>query len=441
MKKVTQLFLICSLLLISVTVQINAQTDSIPTNELSTEPVIEWMHTLYRLIEAEGINPPNAARFLAYAGITTYESLLGGMVGNNSLAGQIWTMPDLPFPNENLTYDWLTVHNVAFSTMLSNLFINADPSTYETIEAHREASLLARTEVVGEDIVENSMVYGDALAKTLLQWVREDGYLQTRDMVYEIPIYEGAWEVTTEGAEPVEPFWWQIRTFILDEPYQCAVWMDVLYSTDENSTFYQQALEVIDAGRNLTAEQREIALYWVDTPGITGTPAGHWWSIANQMVEQLELPLGRAAELYAMLGIGMGDAFISAWAIKYNSNLLRPVTYIRDNIRASWSPFIESPSFPEYPSGHSVVSGAAWVVLSEMLGPMAFTDQTHIIYEHQPVERTFYSFEQAAEEAAISRLYGGIHYRSAIENGVRQGECVGEWAMDTIRLNPVFQGE
>lgn len=441
MKKIMQLIMIFAILIISGIIQINAQDEMPRTSDLPTEPVIDWMHTLYRLIETEGINPPNAARFFAYAGITTYQSLLGGMPGNNSLAGQIWTMPDLPFPDESRNYDWLTVHNVAFSTMLSNLFIGADVSTYATIEAQREAQLVARTEVVGEDIVANSMSYGDALGKALLEWVREDGYLDTRDLTYEIPVGEGWWEVTTEGAAPVEPYWSQIRPFILDEPYQCAVWTDVYYSTDETSTFYQQALEVIEAGRNLTAEQEEIVLFWIDTPGITGTPAGHWWSIANQMVELRQLPLNRAAELYAMLGIGLGDSFISAWTLKYSVNLLRPVTYIRDNIRASWSPYVESPSFPEYPSGHSVVSGAAWVILSQMLGPVAFTDQTHIIYEHQPVERTFYSFEQAAEEAAISRLYGGIHYRSAIENGVRQGECVGNWAMSSIRLNPVFQGE
>ena len=255
------LFLSCLLLLsFTVITPTKAQIEeSVPVAELPTEPIVEWMHILYNLIEAEGINPPNAARFFAYAGITTYESLLHGMPLNNTLAGQIFTMPDLPFPDYNLTYDWLTVHNVAFSTVLTNLFLNADPSTYETIRTHRDAQLEARTEIVGEDVVANSLAYGDALSKTLLEWIRDDNYMATRGLEYELPIGAGLWEITTAGAEPVEPYWGEIRPFILDHASNCAVWLDVPYDTDENSTFYQQAVEVINAERNLTAEQQEIA--------------------------------------------------------------------------------------------------------------------------------------------------------------------------------------
>lgn len=410
---------------------------------LDTQPAVDWMNFFYLLVQNERVNAPAASRLYAYAGITAYESILGGIPGNNSLAGQIWHMPDMPLPEEDLVYDWLTTMNVAMATVSEGLFPNASEETIASIHEFRDNQLSARTEELGEEVVADSYEYGAKIGVAILEWVSDDGYDDTRTMEFEIPVGEGLWEITTEGTRPAEPFWGQIRPFILEYADACAVYQDVYYSTDEDSVFYQQAMEVMETERNLTQEQRDIALFWLDTPGITGTPAGHWWSITNQIVAQQELTLDRAGEVYAMMGIALGDSFISAWSLKYQINLLRPVTFIRANIRRSWSPFIESPPFPEYPSGHSVVSGSAWVILTRMLGPVAFVDETHRIFNHPDVlpQRQFYSFEHAANEAGISRLYGGIHYRSAIENGLRQGECIGNYAMNSISLNPVRQGE
>lgn len=412
---------------------------------LDTQPLVDWMNFFYLLVQNERISAPAASRLYAYAGITAYESVLWGIPGNNSLAGQIWHMPDMPLPEEDVVYDWLTTFNVAMAEVTRGLFLNASEEAYTSIEEMRDSQLEARIAVVGEDIVNESINYGEKIAEEILRWVDEDGFLETRGLEYEIPTADNGslWEVTTEGAQPAEPYWGQIRPFILEYADACAIYPDVPYSEDEDSVFYQQAMEVVNVERTLTEEQRNIALFWVDTPAITGTPAGHWWAIVTQLVIQEELSFDRAVEIYAMLGIGLGDSFISAWSLKYQINLVRPVTYIREHIRRSWSPFIETPPFPEYPSGHSVVSGAAWVILTRMLGPVVFTDETHIIFDHEQARfpRTFYSFEQAANEAAISRLYGGIHYRSAIENGMRQGECIGNVAMNQISLNPVRQGE
>lgn len=430
---------VCLCLSISVTVV--AQDEGSPLTEtLDPTPVVDWMALFYRLVEAERINAPAAARLYAYAGITTYESMLGGMPINNSLAGQIWHMPDMPLPEEGVVYDWLSANNAAMSTVTKGLFLNASEETIAAVDALRAAQTETREAEVGAEIVERSLAYGDEMAQTILEWVADDNYAETRGLEFYIPPGEGRWVLTTEGTTPVEPYWGQIRPFILELADDCAVYPNIEYSTDPESTFYKQALEVYNVGRNLTEEQQEIARFWVDTPGITGTPAGHWVAIANQMVDVLDLPLDRVAEMYAMVGIGVGDAFISAWSLKYNINLIRPVTYIQEHIRRSWAPYIETPPFPEYPSGHSVVSGAAAEVLTTMFGGVAFDDQTHILFDHEPLQRSFLSFEHAAYEAAISRLYGGIHFRSAIENGLRQGRCVGETAMSSIRLNPIRQG-
>jgi hypothetical protein len=168
-----------------------------------------------------------------------------------------------------------------------------------------------------------------------------------------------------------------------------------------------------------------IALYWADDPGLTGTPPGHSLSILSQVLVQQGSALGVAAEAYARVGLAVADAFIACWWTKYEYNLLRPITYVHEVLAdPAWITPVNTPPFPEYTSGHSVQSAATAQVLTGLFGEMTFTDHTHGELGLAP--RTFTSFFAYAEEAAISRLYGGIHFRSAIELGIEQGKCIGE---------------
>jgi hypothetical protein len=196
----------------------------------------------------------------------------------------------------------------------------------------------------------------------------------------------------------------------------CAASGHPAYSTSTSSTFYDQALLVYittgNAGAHLTPEQKHIANFWADNPTVTGTPPGHWVAITGMVAAQAGLSLDRTAEAYACVGIAVADAFITCWKTKFDTNLLRPVTYIQANINAGWKPFIPTPNFPTYPSGHSTQSAAAATVLSGLLGRRAFTDTTHsdLNPELGYPDRAFADFYAAANEAAVSRLYGGIHY-------------------------------
>jgi hypothetical protein len=414
----------------------------IPVVELDPQHAVDWMDLLYRRIEVEGVSAPGAARIYGYAGVSMYEALLGGMIDNRTMAGQIEHMPDLPFWEEDVTYDWLSVMDSTLGEVLPALFYKPDSETTAAFEELLETHTEARIEEVGEQVVEDSHEYGQVLAEALIEWIEEDGFLDMREMLtdYELPIGDGVYTLTDDFPAPVEPYWGNLRPFVMYDAYECHQYMDLQYSTDPASTFYKQAQEVMDVERDLTEWERETARYWVDTPGQTGTPAGHWWSIATQLVDQLELTLDDTAMMYAMLGPALADSFISCWSLKYETLIPRPVTYIQENIRRRWQPYIQTPPFPEYPSGHSVVSGAAVEVLTSFFGTVAFEDETHIIYDHEPLRRSYTSFEAAATEAAISRLYGGIHYRAAIENGLRQGRCVGNLVNNRLILRPVGQG-
>jgi membrane-associated phospholipid phosphatase len=178
---------------------------------------------------------------------------------------------------------------------------------------------------------------------------------------------------------------------------------------------------------HLTDEQKAIARFWSDDPMLSTTPPGHWIQIAFQIFDKGETPVDREVDLIARLSVAMADAFISCWTTKYEFDLVRPVTYIRANIDPAFNPILITPPFPEYPSGHSTQSAAAAEVMTQFFGDnYAFEDASHVRDGLPP--RKFASFRAAADEAGVSRLYGGIHFRTAIERGLDQGRCVAAYA-------------
>jgi hypothetical protein len=410
-----------------------------PAVELEPQVLVDWIQLLYDRVETELISAPAAARLYAYAGITGYEAVRSGIADAFSMAGQLNLMPEMPYPDLELEYDWIASANGAMSTVIAGLFPDS-PDTLKAVSALRERYIKSRAQKVAADTLERSTAFGDSIGAAIMEWVAMDNFAETRDMPYDPPSGDPSlWVLTSPDLEPVEPYWGQIRPFALYYADGCAVPMKLAFSTDPDSTFYKQALEVKTIGDNLTPEQKDIARYWVDTPGETGTPAGHWMLIAAQLADQLDLKLDMTSMMFGLVGTAVGDAFISAWSLKYQINLLRPETYIQDYIDSDWRPFIASPGFPEYPSGHSVVSGAATEVLTGMFGTEAFTDRSG--RKHGFRERSFTSFYAAAYEASISRIYGGIHYREAIEGGLEQGRCIGRNVLDYVTLRSKPQGE
>ena len=204
-------------------------------------------------------------------------------------------------------------------------------------------------------------------------------------------------------------------------------------------------------GTTLTTEQRAIAAFWDCNPFVMHvqghtmfatkkmSPGGHWMGIARMASHKANADIVRASEAYARTSIALADAFLSVWAEKYRSNVIRPETMINQYLDESWQPLLQTPPFPEYTSGHSGISTAAAVVLTQLFGnDFPFADSTEVEYG-LPV-RSYTSFEAAANEAAISRLYGGIHYRRAVEQGQIQGRKVGELVLRkvTTRATPVL---
>jgi membrane-associated phospholipid phosphatase/DNA-binding beta-propeller fold protein YncE len=409
------------------------------TESFGPETALAWMQTLYDRVQADAVDAPEASRLYGYAGVALYEAVVLGIPANRSLAGQLNGLDALPVPEPGKAIDWPTAAAASLRVTMSGLMSEDSGAAFQALYDDQVADRLAA--VGSETTIQASADFGEAVGGAILAWANADGYTETRDLnpTYELPSgYPDLWMLTTEGREPVEPFWGSVRPFALSYADECAQYMNAPYSEDPNSTFYQQALEVVAVEASLTPEQRAIAEWWVDTPGRTGAPSGHWMRIGSAIIEQQRLNLAQAAELYGMLGMTLADSFISTWSLKYQINLLRPVTYIQRFIDPRWQPYIESPTFPEYPSGHSVASASAADMLTSLYGAVAFTDHTH---EDQSPARSFTSFEAAATEAAFSRLYGGIHFRQAIENGMRQGECITTAILSRVAMRQFGQNE
>jgi PAP2 superfamily len=274
-----------------------------------------------------------------------------------------------------------------------------------------------------------SDAYGRSVAQGVFGWSRRDGgheaYLRNFPAGYVPPMGPGLWVPTPPSFQSaLQPSWGGNRCFAIASGSACPPGPPTPFSEDSSSAFFAEAVEVYDAVNNRTPEQEAIAQFWSDDPGVTSTPPGHSISIATQVIRLERASLMVAAETYAKVGMAVADAFVSCWDTKYRYNLLRPVTYIRALVDPDWLPLLNTPPFPEHTSGHSVQSGAAFQVLADLFGDgYSFDDHTHD--ERGLAPRHFDSFSQCADEAAISRLYGGIHFRPAIEHGLAQGRCVG----------------
>jgi hypothetical protein len=222
------------------------------------------------------------------------------------------------------------------------------------------------------------------------------------------------------------------------------------FSLEDESPFYKELKEVYEVSEQITekgdeSEEIEIAQFWDCNPYVSVTrghlmfatkkitPGAHWIGITKIASRKARADLEKTVYAYTKTSIAIFDAFISCWDEKYRSNLIRPETLINQHIDEGWKPILQTPPFPEYSSGHSVVSGAASTVLTEIFGDgFAFDDDTEIAYG-LPV-RSFESFNAAAAEAAVSRLYGGIHYRAAIDEGLSQGQMVGTWVNEQLKM-------
>jgi hypothetical protein len=371
-----------------------------------------------------GITPPVQGRIFAYMGLALYESLVGGMPRQRSIAKHLNGIGELP--TEHGQHYWPLVASAAMAEVMRGLWgdaTNVAAQNIADIDA-LEAQFEAAAGQVPAHLRQRSIAFGHAVGAAIFETSKDDGehqaYLSNFPSSYLPPVGPGFW-VPLPGQVALQPFWGSRMTPFVSPASACDPGAPPEYSETPGSTFYDQGFEVYEVSTHLTPEQLTIAKYWADGPGSIGGP-GHSLSTTSEVLVQTGANLEEAAEAFARVGIADADALLACWSSKYQFNLIRPITYVRRVIDAAYAPPLPTPPFPEYTSAHSVQTAAALTTLQVLFGDVGYTDHTHDVDGFAP--RTFGSLSESMLETGLSRLYGGIHYRAAIFNGFAQGRCV-----------------
>jgi hypothetical protein len=377
--------------------------------------------------------PPVASRIYAYSFLAAYEALAPGYPEYQSLGGQLVKFTPPPKPDASLAYCFPLASIKAFMNVGRTLTFSGD------MWDKYEQDVLKRYQDMGipEEVYQRSVAYGDTVAKHVMAHSSKDHYKEIRGYRYTVTNAAGTWVPTPPAyADACEPMWNTVRTFALDSVTQFRCPPPAKYDLNKDSKFMKLAMEVYDIGNSLTDDQKATAYFWDDNAFVTNvvghamfankkmTPAGHWMAIVKTVSIDKKLSIIQSTEAYTLGALAIFDAFIACWDEKYRTVRIRPETVINNNWAPEWRPFLETPAFPEYVSGHSSISAACGTVMTHLLGNnVAFTDTTEKKYGHGV--KSFKSFEEAYWDASISRVYGGIHYRDGVEEGTYLGEKIG----------------
>jgi len=401
---------------------------------------------VYRLTDVivyDIFTPPVAGRIYAYSNLAYYEAVRFKNDHANSIIKKLKGFGTMPIPDKSKQYDYSLSAVKSFFTVAKALTFSKD-----SLSVTENSLLDTFKNALDEVVYKNSIELGDNIAVVILKRAAVDNYKKTRGMPrYSVFNKQGKWQQTPpDYADAVEPNWRLIAPLLLDSAAQFKPAPPPPFNLNKNSQYYKELLEVLTISKQITPSQDTIAHYWDDNPFVTEhkghsifankktTPGGHWMGIIDILCTQTKAFEVKTAFAYALTSCSIFDGFIACWDEKYRSSMIRPIIVIRENITPEWNALLQTPPFPEYTSGHSVITAAAATILTQLFGnAVAFHDTTERKY--LGLERSYSSIQQAADEAAISRLYGGIHYRSAISAGKKQGQQIGQLYITYFNLN------
>lgn len=374
---------------------------------------------------------PQATRIHAYTNIAAYEALANSGSKIKSLANRANGLTAVPKPAEKI------IQEVAASTAFLLVAKKLLYSEYLIDSFYAGEKKLWQTKFVDDQLIAASINYGTIVANHIADWIKKDNYDYTRTLLrYEVKKGKKDWQPTApEYMNALEPNWPLMRSICNTKSISALP--DINYSENPNSKYYKNAVALLNQAKRLDSSQIMTAWYWDDNPKTAvssghltyfihkATPAGHWIKISCQALKQRNVSMDSSAQILMLTSIAMYEAILGCWTTKYKYNAVRPETYLHRALDKNFKPLIETPPFPEYSSGHSTISSAAATILSATIGKnIPFTDSSQLYLNFEP--RNFSSFMAAAEQASISRFYGGIHYMPALQNGMKHGKKLAE---------------
>jgi hypothetical protein len=428
------------------------------TKTFSSDVVIKWLNLdldLLRTPLPAGTAVQGGERILAYSGIALYEAVVKGMPAYQSLVGQLTAFPAMPTTEPGKAYHWAAAANAALAQETRYLFDTASTSTNLTIKQQRLDKINALEKTlqdayateVDAATLQRSISFGKDVASRVSAWADADGY-KLQGAAYtpvSDPNKPWLWVPTAPPpALPINPYVKDNRRLLVAGSDNGAT-VDPFppFSTTPGSEFYEMANDVYTKSLSPTAVQKNLALYFRDSndPGFPGYygGSGHYIAILPQIISKSGVALDIAALAFAKSGIAVNDAFIVGFIRKYEFNLLRPITYLRNFAgHPTWSPLFATPNHPEFPSAHSFHAGGFLTGLADVFGEnFEFTDNT---YANMSTSLgtlqalTFHSFTELKKAIGDSRVYAGIHYAPSCEKGIQLGEKVGQNVLNTLKF-------
>lgn len=388
------------------------------------------------------VSPCIASRYYMYGTIGSYALL---EANDKTVVGPVALISH--FPKEQMAFKHSDIHVVHLAALfcIYEAGMQFLPSGAELSEKYIDVQKRSVKAGFKSTQIADAKKLAHAMAQHIWQYSAGDGY----KFLSAFPKYRpqrkpGHWFPTPPAyMDAADPNWHTMRPLIIDSSAQFRSRQPVAFDSVAGSHFMQLTREVYTTTQNLTAAQREIAGFWDCNPFVVATaghmslgfkkisPGGHWMNITCIGAREKGLDFQQTVTALGIEAITLYDAFIVCWKEKYATDRVRPETVINQYIDLNWTPLLQTPPFPEFTSGHSVISTASAQVLTHLMGVVGFTDDSEVIFELAP--RKFGSFREAADEAAISRLYGGIHYRDAIEYGQEQGEQVANFIIAKLK--------
>jgi len=394
----------------------------------------DCVNKLTDVIVHDIFSPPVASRIYSYANLAGYEALVSGEKDMLSMVGRIKDFNEVPKLEAGKEYCQQLASIKAFITVARGLTFSVEK--YDDFEKALDKKF--ETAGVPNNVIERSVAYGTEVGKAILAYAKKDNYPQTRGLRYTLQNMPGTWTPTPPSyADAIEPNWGKIRPMVIDLSSQFLPPPPFAYDLAKTSSFMKEVKEVYEMGNKLSEEEKRIAWFWDDNAFVMNvqghvmfadkkmTPGGHWLAIAKTVCQDKKVDFAKSVQAYLLVSIALRDAFIQCWETKYRFHKIRPETIINASIDTKWVPFLQTPPFPEYTSGHSTISAASAEVLTELFGDnVSFIDSTEAKFGHGVGQ--FKSFNEAAEQASISRIYGGIHFRSGCDEGLKAGKEIGK---------------
>ena len=397
-----------------------------------TDPVLRWDAAALAAIQLDASAPPIASRDLAMMSLAMYDVV-------NNIQGT-------PTYAVSLAPPGVVSPEAAASSAAYEILTYAFPAQQAALQGVLTAAL---AEITNGQAKTDGVAYGKLIAQAYITMRSGDGWNKFVDYVPSSDV--GKWQPTAPMYDTaLLPQWGQLTPFAITSAAADLPPGPPALTSQAFTDAYNEVKSLGSAtGSSRTADQTQVAKFWADGAG-TFTPVGHWNLIASTVAQSAGNSWGDNARLFAELNATLGDAAIVSWDAKYTYEGWRPITAIQNaastgnsSITAdpNWKPLLVTPPFPEYVSGHSTFSAAAAGVLDDFFGSSVSFSVGSPAPALAGVQRSYTSFDQAAQEAGQSRIYGGIHFQFSNQDGLTTGhkiatEVLGKFSVKNDTLPP-----